>query len=111
MLDEKFAKFEHSLRNDRVNPRNNFNSKEINKKELSQVLIMTLKMAKNSLRRNFKSKRRRSNNLIIKDNKKMFLENEQLHNEIKALYQSQEENQIEINRLAQYNRLSFMLEL
>ena len=110
MLDEKFAKFEHSLRNDRVNPRNNFNSKEINKKELSQVLIMTLKMAKNSLRRNLKSKRRRSNNMIIKD-KKMFLENEQLHNKIKALYQSQEENQIEINRLAQYNRLSFMLEL
>ena len=37
--------------------------------------------------------------------------NKQLHNEIKALYQSQEENQIEINKLAQYNRSSFMLEL
>ena len=41
----------------------------------------------------------------------MFSENQQLHNEIKALYQSQEENQIEIGKLAQYNRSSFMLEL
>ena len=43
--------------------------------------------------------------------KKMFSENQQLHNKIKALYYSQEENQIEINKLAQYNRQSFMLEL
>ena len=38
MLDEKFAKFEHSLRNDIVNLRNNLNSvKVLNKKELSKV--------------------------------------------------------------------------
>ena len=37
--------------------------------------------------------------------------NKQLNNDIKALYQCQEENQIEINKLAQYNRSSFMLEL
>ena len=38
MLDEKFAKFEHSLRNDTVNLRNDLNSlKELNKKELSKV--------------------------------------------------------------------------
>ena len=41
----------------------------------------------------------------------MFYENQQLHNEIQASYQSQEENQIEINKLAQYKRSSFMLEL
>ena len=38
MSDEKFAKFEHSLRNDIVNLRNDLNSvKELNKKELSEV--------------------------------------------------------------------------
>ena len=38
MLDEKFAKFEHSLRNDIVNLRNDLNSvEELNKKELSKV--------------------------------------------------------------------------
>ena len=41
----------------------------------------------------------------------LFLENQRLHNKIKALYQSEEEKQIEINKLAQYHRLSFMLEL
>ena len=41
----------------------------------------------------------------------MFSENQRLYNEIKALYQSQEENQIEINKLAQHNISSFMLEL
>ena len=41
----------------------------------------------------------------------MFSENQRLHNEIKALYQSPEENQTEINELAQYNKSSFMLEL
>ena len=41
----------------------------------------------------------------------MFSENQWLYNEIKPLYQSQEENQIEINKLTQHNRSSFMLEL
>ena len=48
---------------------------------------------------------------MIKDNKKMFSENQRLHNEIRALYQGQEENQTEIKKLAQYSRSSFMLEL
>ena len=38
MLDEKSAKFEHSLRKGIVNLRNDLNSvKELNKKELSKV--------------------------------------------------------------------------
>ena len=41
----------------------------------------------------------------------MFSENQRQHNEISALHQSQEENQTETNKLAQYNRPSFMLEL
>ena len=67
-------------------------------------------MAKNSLRRNLKIKKDKIKDLI-KDNKNVFSEKQQLHNKIKALYQSQEENQIGINKLAQYNRSSFMLEL
>ena len=67
-------------------------------------------MAKNSLRRNLKIKKDKIKDLI-KDNKNVFSEKQQLHNKSKALYQSQEENQIGINKLAQYNRSSFMLEL
>ena len=38
MLDEKFAQFEHSLRNDIVNLRNDLhNMKELNKKEVSKA--------------------------------------------------------------------------
>ena len=38
MLDEKFAQFEHSLRNDIVNLRNDLhNVKELNKKEVSKA--------------------------------------------------------------------------
>ena len=38
MLDEKFAKFKHILRNHKVNLRNDLNGvKECNKKELSKV--------------------------------------------------------------------------
>ena len=38
MLDEKFAQFEHSLRNDIVNLRNDLhNVKELNKKEASKA--------------------------------------------------------------------------
>ena len=38
MLDEKFAKFKHILRNHKVNLRNDLNGvNELNKKELSKV--------------------------------------------------------------------------
>ena len=113
MLDEKFAKFELSLRNDTVNLRNNLNSvKKFNKKELSKVResVNDIEGGQNFIEKEFEDQNEKIKDLI-KDNKKMFSENQQLHNEIKALYQSQEENQIEINKLAQYSRLYFMLEL
>ena len=113
MLDEKFAKFEHSLRNDIVNLRNDLNSvKELNKKELSKVResVNDIEDDQKFIEKEFEDQK---NNIkdLIKDNKKNFSENQRQHNEIKSLYQSQEGNQIEINKLAQYNRSSFMLEL
>ena len=62
MLDEKFAKFEHSFRNDIANLRNDLNSvKQLSKKELSKVResINDTGDGQNSLRRNLKSKKRR----------------------------------------------------
>ena len=62
MLDEKFAKFEHSFRNDIASLRNDLNSvKQLSKKELSKVResINDTGDGQNSLRRNLKSKRRR----------------------------------------------------
>ena len=113
MLDEKFAKFEHSLRNDIVNLRNDLNSvKELNKKELSKITesVNDIEDGQKFIEKEFEDQIEKIKDLI-KDNKKLFSENQRLHNEIKALYQSQEENQTEINKLAQYNRSSFMLEL
>ena len=113
VLDEKFAKFEHSLRNDIVNLRNYLNSvKELNKKELSKVIesVNDIEDSQKFIEKEFEDQKEKIKDLI-KDNKKMFSEDQRLQNEIKALYQSQQENQTEINKLAQYNRSSFMLEL
>ena len=113
MLDEKFAKFEHSLRNDIVNLRNDLNSvKELNKKKLCKVRESAndIEDGQKFIEKEHEEQKEKIKDLI-KGNKKMFSENQGLHNEIKALYQIQEENQIEINKLAQYNRSSFMLEL
>ena len=113
MLDEKFAEFKHSLRNDTVNLRNDLNSmKELNKKELSKVResVNDIEDGQKFIEKEFQEQKQKIKDLII-DNKKMFSENQRLHNEIKALYQSEEEKQIEINKPAQYNRSSFMLKL
>ena len=62
MLDEKFAKFEHSFRNDIANLRNDLNSvKQLSKKELSKVResINDTGDGQNTFRRNLKSKKRR----------------------------------------------------
>ena len=111
MLDEKFAKFEHSLRNDIFNLRNDLNSwKELNKKKLSKVrdFVNDIEDDQKFIEKEFEEQKEKIKDLI-KDNKKMFCENQQLHNEIQASYQSREENQIEINKLAQCKRSSFML--
>ena len=106
ILNEKFAKFELSLRNDIVNLRNDLNSvKELKKKELSKVResVSDTEDDQKFIEKEFEEQKEKIKDLI-KDNKKMFSENQRLHNEIKAFYQSQEENRIEINKLAQYNR-------
>ena len=48
---------------------------------------------------------------LINDNKKIHLENVQLKKEIDETNTKQEENEIKINQLEQYNRSSFMLEI
>ena len=93
MLDEKFAKFEHSLRNDIVNLRNNLNSvKELNKKELSKVResVSNIEDDQKFIEKEFEDQKGKIKDLI-KDNKRIFSENQRLHNEIKALYQGLEE--------------------
>ena len=90
MLDEKFAEFKHSLRNDTVNLRNDLNSmKELNKKELSKVResVNDIEDGQKFIEKEFQEQKQKIKDLII-DNKKMFSENQRLHNEIKALYQS-----------------------
>ena len=103
MLDEKFAKFEHSLRNDIVNLRNDLNNvKELNKKELSKLResVNDIEDGQKFIEKEFEKQKEKIKDLMTKDNKKMFPENQRLYNKIKVLYQSQEENQIEINKLA-----------
>ena len=92
MLDEKFAKFEHSLRNDIVNLKSDLNSvKELNKKELSKVResVNDIEDGQKFIEKEFEDQKEKIKDLI-KDNKKMFSENQRLHNEIKALYQNLE---------------------
>ena len=70
MLDENFAKFEHSLRNDTVNLRNYLNSvKELSKKELSKFResFNDSKDGKKFIEKEFEEQKEK-----IKGNKKMF---------------------------------------
>ena len=72
MLDEKSAKFEHSLRHDVVNLRNNLNNvKELNKKELSKVRdsVNDIEDGQKSIEKEFEEKNKKIKDLI-KDNKK-----------------------------------------
>ena len=63
MLDEKFAKFEHSVRNDTVNLRNDLNNvKALNKKELSKVResVNDIEDGQKFIEKELKNKKRRS---------------------------------------------------
>ena len=67
MLDEKFAKFEHSLRNDIVILRNDLNSvKELNKKELNNVRESAndTENGQKVLQKKFEDQKEEINNLI-----------------------------------------------
>ena len=78
MLDERFAKFEHSLRNNIVNLRNDLNSeKELNKKELSKVRksVNDIEDGQKFIEKEFEDQIENIRDLI-KDNKKMFSENQ-----------------------------------
>ena len=62
MLDEKFAKFKHILRNHKVNLRNDLNGvKELNKKELSKVrkFVNDIEDGQKFNEKDLKSKKRR----------------------------------------------------
>ena len=48
---------------------------------------------------------------LINDNKNIHLENQRLKQEIDTVNNKQEENEINLNKLAQYHRSSFMLEI
>ena len=76
MLDENFAKFEHSLRNDIVNLRNYLNSvKELSKKELSKFResFNDSKDGKKFIEKEFEEQKEK-----IKGNKKMFSKKQRL---------------------------------
>ena len=63
MLDEKFAKFEHSVRNDTVNLRNDLNNvKALNKKELNKVResVNDIEDGQKFIEKELKNKKRRS---------------------------------------------------
>ena len=50
-------------------------------------------------------------NALMKDNKKLFLENQKLHGQILELEKCARENKLSTNQLEQYIRPSFMLEI
>ena len=86
MPDARIAQFEHSLRNDVVDLRNDLNNmEELNKKEISKVResVNDIEDGSKFIEKEFEDQKEKIKDLI-KDNKKMFSENQRLHNEIKA---------------------------
>ena len=78
ILDEKFAKFKHSLRNYQVNLRHDLNSvKELKKKELSKVRESVNDIADDQKLIDKESEEQNKKiEDLIKDNKKMFSGNQ-----------------------------------
>ena len=72
MLAEKFAKFEHSFRNDIVNLRNDLNSvKKLNKKELSKVreTVHDIEDGQKFIEKEFEEQKEKIKDLIKVNNK------------------------------------------
>ena len=66
-----------------------------------------MKRANTLYQRNLKNKSKK----LLEDDKKIHLENARLHHELNNMKSVVRDNGIEVNRLAQYNRSSFMLEI
>ena len=95
ILDEKLNKMEDILK------------REIN--EL-RTTVQDIEKRQEVINTNFDTHNSKIQDLI-NDNKKLHLENKRLNQEIDETITRQEETEVKINQLAQYNRSSFMLEI
>ena len=95
LLDEKLKKLEENLKKDINEIR-----KTVNDVERNQAFITAEY-----------DKQKGKIQDLINDNKNMHLENQRLKQEIDTMNNKQEENEIDLNKLAQYHRSSFMLEI
>ena len=95
ILDEKINKMEDILKS------------EIN--EL-RTTVQDIEKSQEVISTNFDTHNSKVQDLI-NDNKKLLLENKRLKQEIDETITRQEENEVKINQLAQYNISSFMLEI
>ena len=95
LLHKKLNKLEENLKKDINEIR-----KTVNDVERSQTFITAEY-----------DKQKRKIQDLINDNKNIHLENQRLKQEIDTMNNKQEENEINLNKLAQYHRSSFMLEI
>ena len=113
LLEDKINKMENKIENSLKEIRNEIETIKMNNQTAIVNISNTLsevEKSQNFINKEYESQKGKINDLI-KDNKKLFLENQQLKNELDDLYQNQEDNKSDINKLAQYNRSSFMIEI
>ena len=109
VLDEKFAKFEHSLRNDIFNRRNDLNGvKGLNKIELSKVTecVNDIEDGQKFIEKESEDQKRRSKT-SLRTTKKCSQKTNDYITKSKPYTKIRKKTK----QLAQYNRSSFMLEL
>ena len=101
------------LKNDINNLRKDLNiTKDKTKTELNQInrVLKEFDSSQHFLGEKYESQKEKINRLI-KDNKKLFLENQKFHGQILDLEIYARENKLSTNQLEQYNRSSLMLEI
>ena len=104
-IDEKINKLESKIENSLKEIRNEIESATMtNQVEITNIrnTVTEVEKSQKYIDKEYESQREKINELI-NDNKNFFLENQQLR--------SKEVNNSNINKLAQYNRSSFMVEI
>ena len=110
LLDEYLSKSNANMQeilDEKINKMEDILKREINK---LRTTVQDIEKSQEVISTNFDTHNSKIQDLI-NDNKKLHLENKRLKQEIDETITRQEENEVKINQLAQYNRSSFILEI
>ena len=112
-VSEKLRTIENNIRTEINQIKEDINRvKCSNQGEFSKIneIVGSIEDSQHLISEEFEKQKQKISQLL-EDNKKIHLDNTRLHHELNNMKSVVNDNGIEVNRLAQYNRSSFMLEI